>query len=537
MAKNKTLKITEMDRYLFGQGTHYEIYKLMGAHPTKQKGKDGVYFAVWAPRAQEVAVVGDFNGWDPNENIMKCDNDMGIYQLFIPGVKSGDLYKFCITSPSGELLYKADPYANYAEKRPGNASRVYDITNFKWNDSVWMKNRQNYDVNKNAMSIYEVHPGSWRKHPQNEHDEDGFYNYRELAHSLAEYVKDMGYTHVELMGIAEHPFDGSWGYQVTGYYAPTSRYGTPDDFQYFVNYMHKNKIGVILDWVPAHFPKDAHCLGRFDGQPLYEHPDSRRGEHPDWGTYIFDYGRMEVKNFLVANALFWIEKFHIDGLHNIIFLVMIVVAVILSGVLPGLSAFQNAEGAVRGIHLFGEVTLTFPALIEIVLILLAAFLSFKTTDKSVRRRNHFTWGAIQEVAVLFIGIFITMQPALMLLKAVGPNLGVTEPAEMFWATGALSSFLDNTPTYLVFLTTAGTLAFTNGITTTLGTVPTKILSAISCGAVFMGANTYIGNAPNFMVKAISDENGVKMPSFFGYMLWSVAFLIPVFVIDMFVFFL
>ena len=192
MAKNKTLKITEMDRYLFGQGTHYEIYKLMGAHPTKQKGKDGVYFAVWAPRAQEVAVVGDFNGWDPNENIMKCDNDMGIYQLFIPGVKSGDLYKFCITSPSGELLYKADPYANYAEKRPGNASRVYDITNFKWNDSVWMKNRQNYDVNKNAMSIYEVHPGSWRKHPQNEHDEDGFYNYRELAHSLAEYVKDMG---------------------------------------------------------------------------------------------------------------------------------------------------------------------------------------------------------------------------------------------------------------------------------------------------------------------------------------------------------
>ena len=198
---------------------------------------------------------------------------------------------------------------------------------------------------------------------------------------------------------------------------------------------------------------------------------------------------------------------------------------------------KDAAGNVRGIHLFGEVTLTFPALIEIVIILLAAFLSFKTTDKQIRIRNHFTWGAIKEVAVLFIGIFITMQPALMLLKAVGPNLGVTEPAEMFWATGALSSFLDNTPTYLVFLTTAGTLAFTNGITTTLGTVPTKILSAISCGAVFMGANTYIGNAPNFMVKAISDENGVKMPSFFGYMLWSVAFLIPVFVIDMFVFFL
>ena len=286
----------------------------MGAHPTKQKGKDGVYFAVWAPRAQEVAVVGDFNGWDPNKNIMKCDNDMGIYQLFIPGVKSGDLYKFCITSPSGELLYKADPYANYAEKRPGNASRVYDITNFKWNDSVWMKNRQNYDVNKNAMSIYEVHPGSWRKHPQNEHDEDGFYNYRELAHSLAEYVKDMGYTHVELMGIAEHPFDGSWGYQVTGYYAPTSRYGTPDDFQYFVNYMHKNKIGVILDWVPAHFPKDAHGLADFDGTPTYEYADPRKGEHPDWGTKVFDYEKNEVKNFLIANALFWMEQYHIDGL-------------------------------------------------------------------------------------------------------------------------------------------------------------------------------------------------------------------------------
>ena len=314
MAKNQTLKITEMDRYLFGQGTHYEIYKLMGAHPTKQKGKDGVYFAVWAPRAQEVAVVGDFNGWDPNKNIMKCDNDMGIYQLFIPGVKSGDLYKFCFTSPSGELLYKADPYANYAEKRPGNASRVYDITNFKWNDSVWMKNRQNYDVNKNAMSIYEVHPGSWRKHPQNEHDEDGFYNYRELAHSLAEYVKDMGYTHVELMGIAEHPFDGSWGYQVTGYYAPTSRYGTPDDFQYFVNYMHKNKIGVILDWVPAHFPKDAHGLADFDGTPTYEYADPRKGEHPDWGTKVFDYEKNEVKNFLIANALFWMEQYHIDGL-------------------------------------------------------------------------------------------------------------------------------------------------------------------------------------------------------------------------------
>ena len=216
---------------------------------------------------------------------------------------------------------------------------------------------------------------------------------------------------------------------------------------------------------------------------------------------------------------------------------MIVAAVILSGVLPGLSAFQNAAGEVMGIHIFGEVTLTFPALIEIVMILLAAFLSFKTTDKSVRRRNHFTWGAIQEVAVLFIGIFVTMQPALMLLKSIGPHLGLSKPLEMFWATGALSSFLDNTPTYLVFLTTAGTLGFMNGISTSLGTVPVKLLSAISCGAVFMGANTYIGNAPNFMVKSISDENGIKMPSFFGYMLCSLKFLIPVFIIDTLVFFL
>lgn len=230
-------------------------------------------------------------------------------------------------------------------------------------------------------------------------------------------------------------------------------------------------------------------------------------------------------------------EFHIDGLHNIVFLVMIVAAVILSGVLPGMPVFQDAAGNVRGIHIFGEVTLTFPALIECSLILLAAWLSFKTTKSEIRRRNHFTWGAIKEVAVLFIGIFITMQPALMLLKAVGPELGVTEPAQMFWATGALSSFLDNTPTYLVFLTTAGTLGFTQGIVTSLGTVPVKVLSAISCGAVFMGANTYIGNAPNFMVKSISDENGVNMPSFFGYMLWSLVFLVPVFIIDMLVFFM
>ena len=230
-------------------------------------------------------------------------------------------------------------------------------------------------------------------------------------------------------------------------------------------------------------------------------------------------------------------EFRIDGLHNIVFLLMIVGAVILSGVLPGMPAFQDGAGNVKGIHIFGEVTLSFPALIEIAVILLAAWLSFRTTKQEIRRRNHFTWGAIKEVAVLFIGIFITMQPALMLLKSVGPELGLTQPFQLFWATGALSSFLDNTPTYLVFLTTAGTLGITSGIATSLGTVPAKLLSAISCGAVFMGANTYIGNAPNFMVKSISDENGVNMPSFFGYMLWSLAFLVPVFIIDTFVFFL
>lgn len=314
MAKGKTMRFSEMDRYLFGEGTHYEIYKLMGAHPTTQRGKDGVYFAVWAPHAESVSVVGDFNKWDPHKNVMKCDNDMGIYQLFVPKVREGDLYKFCITTYKGRLLFKADPYANYAEHRPGTASCVYDISRFKWGDSVWMKKRLEYDAKKDAMSIYELHPGSWKKHPLKDGDEDGFYNYRELAHSLADYIKEMGYTHVELMGIAEHPFDGSWGYQVTGYYAPTSRYGTPEDFQYFVNYMHKNKIGVILDWVPAHFPKDAHGLADFDGTPTYEYADPRKGEHPDWGTKVFDYGKNEVKNFLIANALFWIQEYHIDGL-------------------------------------------------------------------------------------------------------------------------------------------------------------------------------------------------------------------------------
>lgn len=308
------MKITELDRYLFGQGTHYEIYKLLGAHPGTQRKKEGVFFAVWAPHAKTVSVVGDFNGWNPEVNVMKCDNDMGIYQLFIPKVREGDMYKYCITTQKGEFLYKSDPYGNFSEMRPGNASKVVNLEGSKWGDTAWMKKRQQFDPQKDAMSIYEVHPGSWKKHPGRQEEDPGFYNYRELAHALADYVKDMGYTHVELMGIAEHPFDGSWGYQVTGYYAPTSRYGTPEDFRYFVNYMHKHKIGVILDWVPAHFPKDAHGLAEFDGMPTYEYADPRKGEHPDWGTKVFDYGKNEVKNFLIANALFWIQEFHIDGL-------------------------------------------------------------------------------------------------------------------------------------------------------------------------------------------------------------------------------
>ena len=280
----------------------------------KDGDEEGVYFAVWAPNAQGVSVIGEFNEWDEQANPMTKAGPIGVFETFVPGAKIGQLYKFFIIGMNGEHIYKADPYANEAELRPGTASRITDIRDFKWKDGTWMKNRQKFDETKNAMSIYEVHPGSWMKHPATEEDEKGFYNYRELAVKLAQYVKDMGYTHVELMGIAEHPFDGSWGYQVTGYYAPTSRYGTPQDFKYLVDYLHRQKIGVILDWVPAHFPKDAHGLANFDGTAVYEHADPRQGEHPDWGTKIYNYGRPEVKNFLIANALFWIEECHVDGL-------------------------------------------------------------------------------------------------------------------------------------------------------------------------------------------------------------------------------
>lgn len=306
-------KISELDMYLFGQGTHYDIYRKLGAHLETRRGRAGVRFAVWAPHAKRVFVIGSFNDWKEHANEMKRLEPLGIYELFIPGVSEGDEYKFYIETENGQCLYKADPYAFYSELRPGTASRVADIDSFTWSDSRWMKKRREMkDIQEQPMAIYEVHPGSWKRHPGRE--DDGFYTYRELAKSLTEYVKQMGYTHVELMGIAEYPFDGSWGYQVTGYYAPTSRYGTPEDFMYFVNYLHKHNIGVILDWVPAHFPRDAHGLADFDGEALYEYADPRKGEHPDWGTKIFDYGKNEVKNFLIGSALLWVEHYHVDGL-------------------------------------------------------------------------------------------------------------------------------------------------------------------------------------------------------------------------------
>ena len=311
-ARSNTVFISEADQFLFAQGTHYDIYKKLGAHPSNEEGVEGYFFATWAPNAQAVHVVGDFNGWnewaDPCEKI----GPGGIWQKFIPGVCANQYYKFLITTADGDRIYKADPYASYAELRPGNASRTYDISGYKWGDSAWARARENKDYNKEPMAIYECHIGSWMKHPDG--TEDGFYNYREFADRIVDYLKDMHYTHIELMGIAEHPFDGSWGYQVTGYYAPTSRYGEPKDFMYLIDQLHKNNIGVILDWVPAHFATDDFGLACFDGSCIYEHPDPRLGEHPDWGTKIFNYAKTEVKNFLIANVLYWIKEFHVDGI-------------------------------------------------------------------------------------------------------------------------------------------------------------------------------------------------------------------------------
>ena len=303
-------RISELDTYLFAKGTHYEIYEKMGAHLAEEDGKAGTYFSVWAPNARSVSVVGDFNNWDRSAHLMQPVQQSGIWDIFVPGVKAGDLYKFAVETSQGYTVLKADPYGNQSQLRPDNASVVADIRHFDWTDQAWRKEHQEKKT-ESPMAIYEVHPGSWKKDPSMPGE---FYNFKKLAVELADYVLEMGYTHVELIGLSEHPFDGSWGYQVSGYYAPTARYGTPADFMYFVNYMHDHGIGVILDWVPAHFPKDEFGLGRFDGTALYEHQDPRKGEHPEWGTYCFNYGRTEVSNFLVANALFWIEKFHVDGL-------------------------------------------------------------------------------------------------------------------------------------------------------------------------------------------------------------------------------
>ena len=310
--KKPTVFISQDDQYLFAQGTHYDIYEKLGAHPSCEDGEEGMFFAVWAPNAKQVYVIGEFNDWNESATPMTKLGPGGIHSVFVKGVGTGVLYKYLIITQEGEKLYKADPFANSAELRPGTASRTTDLTKFRWTDTTWMKERDLKDYNKEPMAIYECHIGSWMRHPRPE--EQGFYNYREFADRIVEYLTEMKYTHIELMGIAEHPFDGSWGYQVTGYYAPTSRYGTPDDFMYLINQLHKHHIGVILDWVPAHFATDAHGLGRFDGECIFEHPDPRLGEHPDWGTKIFNYGKTEVKNFLIANVLFWIRKFHVDGI-------------------------------------------------------------------------------------------------------------------------------------------------------------------------------------------------------------------------------
>ena len=301
--------IDPIDISLFNEGKHYSIYEKMGAHPMTVDGVEGVLFAVWAPNADRVSVVSNFNNWDGRRHPMRKLDYSGIYELFIPGKLVGEIYKYEIKAKSGQVFMKSDPYAFSSEVRPANASRIVDIS-YKWKDTAWMEKRETKDTDAQPMAIYEMHLGSWKRPT----DGREFFNYRDIASLLADYLLMMNYNYVELMPIMEHPYDPSWGYQVTGYYAPTSRYGSPADFMYFVDYLHSKGIGVILDWVPAHFPKDEHGLGRFDGTALYEHEDPKRGEHPHWGTYIYNYGRNEVRNFLVANALYWAEKYHIDGI-------------------------------------------------------------------------------------------------------------------------------------------------------------------------------------------------------------------------------
>ncbi len=306
--------LTEFDLQLLGEGVHYNTYEKLGAHLRTFEGRKGVHFAVWAPNARQVSVVGNFNNWDSRSHLMTHHSAQGIWELFVPGLGEGEVYKYDIQSRVNDYrVTKTDPYGFAGELRPQNASVVADINGYNWLDSTWMAHRVDYNSQKAPISVYEVHPGSWRRDPYKD-PHSNWLNFRELAHQMVEYVKELGYTHIELLPVTEHPYDGSWGYQTTGYFAVTSRYGQPQDFMYFVDYCHQNNIGVILDWVPAHFPTDEHGLGFFDGTHLYEHADPRMGFHPDWGTLIFNYGRNEVKNFLLSNALFWLEKYHIDGL-------------------------------------------------------------------------------------------------------------------------------------------------------------------------------------------------------------------------------
>ncbi len=302
--------LTDFDRYLFGSGNHWKLYEKLGAHPRKVQDQQGVNFALWAPNAQSVQVVGDFNHWDGRGHTMRKQIPSGVWELFVPNVQTGMNYKYRVRSLDGRVVDKADPLAFYSEVPPRTASIVHALS-YQWNDASWLEDRAQNRILQKPISIYEVHLGSWRKCPSTNH---GWLNYRELAHQLVEYCQQMGFTHLELLPISEHPFSGSWGYQTTGYFSATSRYGTPEDFMYFVDHCHQNSIGVIIDWVPAHFPKDALGLYRFDGSALYEHEDPRQGEHPDWGTMVFNYGRHEVRNFLISNALFWFDRFHIDGL-------------------------------------------------------------------------------------------------------------------------------------------------------------------------------------------------------------------------------
>lgn len=304
-------QLSDFDLHLLGQGEHLESYKVLGAHLKEVAGISGTAFAVWAPNAQRVSVVGDFNEWDGRRHAMRCLGGSGIWEIFVPGVEEGDHYKYELRGPRGEVFLKTDPYGFYAQHDLRTACMVTDLERYEWSDSDWMQKRALRDAYAEPMSVYEVHLGSWRRNPE-EHDRP--LSYLELSEELVSYVKEMGFTHVEFLPVMEHPFDGSWGYQVVNFFAPSSRFGSPDEFRHLVDSLHQAGIGVILDWVPGHFPKDAHGLARFDGTALYEHEDPRLGEHRDWGTLIFNYGRNEVRNFLIANALFWLDQYHLDGL-------------------------------------------------------------------------------------------------------------------------------------------------------------------------------------------------------------------------------